>query len=87
MPHKYINGRQGESEIEKHYFSKLKKLRYNILKTKDMRIILQNRASNHYACQVPPEGFGDSHIHFTEKYCSSSDKHLYHKAFRVIRND
>lgn len=28
-----------------------------------MRIILQNRASNYYACQFPPKGFGDSHIH------------------------
>ena len=42
-----------------------------------MRIILQSKASNHYACQAPPEGFGNSLIHFIEKYCFSSDKYYY----------
>lgn len=50
-------------------------------------MILQNKASNHYACQVPPEGFGDSDIHFIEKHYFSSDKHCYHKAFSVVLND
>lgn len=51
------------------------------LKTRNIRIILQNKASNHYSCQVPPEGFGNNHIHLIEKYRSFSDKHCYHKAF------
>lgn len=43
-------------EIQVHYF----------LAQRTWKIILQNKASNYYACQILHEDFGDSHIHFIE---------------------
>lgn len=87
MPHEFTSDHQEQSKSEINIFLNWRNSVIIFLKTEDMWIILQNKASSRYDCQVPPEGFGNRHIHFLEKYCFSSDKHCYHRAVWVIPND
>ena len=86
MPHEFISNHQEESKSEKSTFSSKEIQIWYFLRQKTWEKF-RKQSINHYACQVPPEGFGNSLIHFIEKYCFSSDKYYYHQAFWVIPND